>query len=303
MKKLLFITLILISPLTLNAQKCIVLDFKIGDNVTAEDVDAISYEFRSSFTPSCYTVEDYLRLKRTMKDLNYDPTTMRKDQIRKLGRDMVAVVVVYGTLEKFMNEYSLDVLVMDVSTGTTIIHESSTFQQSEYHSHPRTASKAIATKLCNTPTQQSNNRYSLVTRNTTEKKTIPGYTDLGLPSETLWKNGNEQDYYTYDEAVDKFGNQLPTREQLVELIDKCTWKKTGSGYKVTGPNGNSIYLPATGERVGTTVVGEGGEGRYWSSTYGGEIYAYYIGFTFCENNLDVYYTNRSNSMSVRLVKN
>ena len=154
MKKLLFITLILLSSLTLKAQKCIVLDFKIGDNVTAEDVDAISYEFRSSFTPSCYTVEDYLRLKRTMKDLNYDPTTMNQEQIRKLGRDMVAVTIVYGTLNKFMNEYSLDVLVMDVSTGTTIIHESSTFQQSEYHSHPRTVSEEIATKLCNISTKQ-----------------------------------------------------------------------------------------------------------------------------------------------------
>ena len=149
MKKLIFISFLFLSSLTLNAQRCIVLDFKIGENVTAEDVDAISYEFRSSFNPSCYTVEDYLKLKNLMKDLGYDPTTIRKEQIRKLGRDLVAVIAVYGTLEKFMNEYSLDVLVMDVSTGTTVIHESSTFQQSEYHSHPRSVSKGIATKLCN----------------------------------------------------------------------------------------------------------------------------------------------------------
>ena len=45
-----------------------------------------------------------------------------------------------------------------------------------------------------------------------------GYTDLGLPSGTKWKNFNATGFYTYDEAVSKFGNRLPTKEQWEELL-------------------------------------------------------------------------------------
>ena len=111
-----------------------------------------------------------------------------------------------------------------------------------------------------------------------------GYVDLGLPSVTLWKNANEggdNARYTYDEAVYRFGNKLPTQEQLVELKDKCTWTSTGRGYKVTGPSGESITLPAAGIRhCSGDVRSVGTSGYYWSSTprsdsdYAGYLYFY-----------------------------
>ncbi|MCQ2318846.1 MAG: hypothetical protein MJZ90_08025 [Bacteroidales bacterium] len=81
-----------------------------------------------------------------------------------------------------------------------------------------------------------------------EEITIPaGYVDLGLHSGTLWKDKNEEGgFYIYDQAMSKFGNELPTKEQFEELKSSCKWAWTGSGYKVTGPSGASIYLPAEG---------------------------------------------------------
>ena len=35
-------------------------------------------------------------------------------------------------------------------------------------------------------------------------------------------------------------------DYLKELIEKCTWTAEQYGYTVTGPNGNSIFLPACG---------------------------------------------------------
>ena len=64
---------------------------------------------------------------------------------------------------------------------------------------------------------------------------------------------------------------MPTTEQLKELIDKCTWEFTGSGYKVTGTNGNSIFLPAAGYRFGEKWYGNGNAGYYAS----GEILGTY----------------------------
>ena len=39
-----------------------------------------------------------------------------------------------------------------------------------------------------------------------------------------------------------------------------------NGYKVIGPNGNYIFLPAAGYRVGTILNGSGSGGSYWASS-------------------------------------
>lgn len=101
-----------------------------------------------------------------------------------------------------------------------------------------------------------------------------GLVDLGLPSGTLWKDKNEAGgFYTYEQAVSKFGNKLPTKEQLEELKNSCQWTWNGSGYKVVGPSGNSIVLPAAGSSYcNGGVFDVGSFGRYWSSApYGSDI--------------------------------
>lgn len=52
----------------------------------------------------------------------------------------------------------------------------------------------------------------------------------------------------YDPANVLWGNgwRLPTEAEIKELIEKCTWTAEQYGYTVTGPNGNSIFLPACG---------------------------------------------------------
>ena len=63
--------------------------------------------------------------------------------------------------------------------------------------------------------------------------------------------------------------RMPTEEEQQELIDRCSWERTNLngviGYKVTGPNGNSIFLPAAGFRDGSSLYNAGSDGNYWSS--------------------------------------
>lgn len=72
--------------------------------------------------------------------------------------------------------------------------------------------------------------------------------------------------------------RMPTDEELTELREQCTWTWTTqngvNGYKVTGPNGNSIFLPTSGQRYDnyhedTTIYG-----YYWSSS-NNTYYTYY----------------------------
>ena len=93
--------------------------------------------------------------------------------------------------------------------------------------------------------------------------------DLGLPSGTIWKSSNERGYWNINDAKGQFGgNRIPSKEQWMELKDKCKWTWSGSGYTVTGLNGNSIYLPAVGYLHSSgEVLEEGDYGDYVTSTY------------------------------------
>lgn len=123
------------------------------------------------------------------------------------------------------------------------------------------------------------------------------YIDLGLPSGTLWKDANEEGYYTYINAVETFGKQLPTKEQWVELKDKCKWEWLNNGYKVTGPNGKSIFLPADGIYNGGGVHYRCTDGYYLSGNFH-DVWSLY----FNDDSIYLGYGDGDYGRSVRLVK-
>ena len=114
---------------------------------------------------------------------------------------------------------------------------------------------------------------------------------------------NAKGYYTFDEAIEGFGGKIPSKEQWEELIEECKWtwvkgkNAEKTGYKVTGPNGKSIFLPAVGYSDDTDVMGVGTVGYYWSSTFYLGNYAFRMYFS--GGSSDILYGGRS----VRLVKN
>lgn len=63
---------------------------------------------------------------------------------------------------------------------------------------------------------------------------------------------------------------LPTAADFEELFSLCQKEWTVldgvAGYKLTGPNGNSIFLPAAGTRTQSDVTGVGTEGYYLTGT-------------------------------------
>lgn len=128
-----------------------------------------------------------------------------------------------------------------------------------------------------------------------------GYVDLGLPSGLLWKAENEPDRMDYNTAVAKYGSELPTAAQFQELIDQCDWKWSGSGYKVFGPNGNTMTIRAKGyiDCFGNFSY-DGTGGYYWSSTEGDYPYRQYL--YFISNQISIGGHQQCCEQSIRLVK-
>ena len=75
-----------------------------------------------------------------------------------------------------------------------------------------------------------------------------------------------------DAATAKLGSpwRMPTVDEIKELLDKCTWTWTTqdgvNGCQVDGPNGNAIFLPATGYISDLFLINKGDLGYYWSSS-------------------------------------
>lgn len=110
-------------------------------------------------------------------------------------------------------------------------------------------------------------------------------------SKTYGKSMNDiSGNVNYDVARANWGGKwrLPTKTEMQELIDKCTWTWTTQngvkGYKVTGPSGASIFLPAAACRYGSSLFLAGSDGYYWSSTPGEyddyRAYALYFGSSY-----------------------
>lgn len=88
-----------------------------------------------------------------------------------------------------------------------------------------------------------------------------GETTTSMVNNTMYKNvgddisGNAK----YDAARAQWGGnwRMPTFDDFLELVNKCSWYWSTyngvNGYKVYGPNGNSIFIPYTSS-------------YYWSST-------------------------------------
>ena len=86
--------------------------------------------------------------------------------------------------------------------------------------------------------------------------------------------GNAKDISSnkkYDVSRKLWGEpwRLPTAEEMKELCDSCTWQWASlngmNGYRVIGPNGNSIFLPTAGLYNDLNVEDGGKQGYYWAS--------------------------------------
>lgn len=106
-----------------------------------------------------------------------------------------------------------------------------------------------------------------------------------------------------DVASVLFGGRwrMPTEDEWTELRTKCTWTWLSlnevDGYRVSGPNGNSIFLPSARYRNGSHIAGSGG--YYWSSSLSGGSQACYLGFS--RNGVHAFSCIRRYGLSVRPV--
>ena len=99
-----------------------------------------------------------------------------------------------------------------------------------------------------------------------------------------------------DAAYENWGGKwrMPTIEEFEELRDKCTWEwalmNSNYGYKITGPNGNYIFLPAAGGYVNTGIGETDKTCSYWTCSLSNWYSNAYFTSFHAENDLNFYDT-------------
>ena len=112
----------------------------------------------------------------------------------------------------------------------------------------------------------------------------------------------------YDAAARIMGGdwRMPTQAEFEELLSNTNnawvnnFKGTGvNGWKFTGRNGNSIFIPAAGNRSGSEFNTQGSEGTVWSSSLPNVFYAWFLRLNSKGCYTDHYFMMRRTGMTVR----
>lgn len=118
----------------------------------------------------------------------------------------------------------------------------------------------------------------------------------------------------HDVARNLWGDswRMPTEEEITNLCFGATWELAGTiapsstigyiaGYRITGSNGNSIYLPAAGYRYPQEYTFVGRLGWYWSSSIAGSTSSRHLSMWLDDRGYDVGDGWRDVAQSIRPV--
>ena len=299
MKKTLFVLIMMLCCIGVNAQRVAVLDFNAGVGVSQGDVDGISAIFNTYFSPRGYTLVERTQIDKAIDEQNFQRGKFTESQMVRIGQILNVSNVVVGDINIVAGQYNVDVRVINVQSGTIQAAEGATWTSGTSY---RNMMKGIAEKLANKIAINPQSTTSSSSVSQVNKINGHEYVDLGLSVKWATCNfgatSSEEygTYMTYDKALEAckyWGGswRLPTKNEMQELVDFCSWTWTTQngvkGYKVTGPNGNSIFLPAAGYRVGSSLISAGSYGAYWSSTPSGSDsrVAYGLGFYSSRQNM------------------
>ena len=173
---------------------------------------------------------------------------------------------------------------LDLGNGTVYGEERSfTTPEAEFNPDEDLVDLGLSTKWA---------KYNVGATKATELGGLFGFGDMtGFQTSLDLDNYASADIYKTDRDVANkvYGSwvTMPTIDEFEELFTECKkeWVEEDgvAGYKFTGPNGNSIFLPAAGSRTQGTVSGEGLNGYYLSGSINATDNKFAMAYSFDQN--------------------
>lgn len=141
-----FICSVLISLLcsTAFAQRIAVIDFNAGVGISQAEVDGISAIFNTYFSPQGYTLVERMRVDRVIDEQQFQRGKLTEQQMIRIGQILNISQIVVGDVNIVMNQYNIDVRVLNVQSGTIAAKDGVTWSPGSSY---RTMMQQLATRL------------------------------------------------------------------------------------------------------------------------------------------------------------
>ena len=226
------------------AQRVAVLNFNAGSGVTQMEVDGLSSIFNTYFSPKGAEIVERTSVDKILQEQKFQNSRFTNTDMVALGEMLNVSLIIVGDINVVMEQYNVDVRVVNVQTGTTVAKDGTSFSTGgSYRDMMKELGERLSKSLeleiekfqitsdrnSNGNNNDNNGKASVLPKNMTTKITednskrertdvvvLEGFLklypeDLGeFSSEPSWliKLINQQERYGYNSW------RLPTQEEL-----------------------------------------------------------------------------------------
>ena len=243
-RKVLWLIAMLVFTTSAFAQRVAVLNFNAGSGVTQMEVDGLSSIFNTYFAPKGAEIVERTSVDKILQEQKFQNSRFTNTDMVALGEMLNVSLIIVGDINVVMEQYNVDVRVVNVQTGTTVAKDGTSFSTGgSYRDMMKELGERLSKSLeleiekfqitsdrnSNGNNNDNNGKASVLPKNMTTKITednskrertdvvvLEGFLklypeDLGeFSSEPSWliKLINQQERYGYNSW------RLPTQEEL-----------------------------------------------------------------------------------------
>ena len=243
-RKVLWLIAMLVFTTSAFAQRVAVLNFNAGSGVTQMEVDGLSSIFNTYFAPKGAEIVERTSVDKILQEQKFQNSRFTNTDMVALGEMLNVSLIIVGDINVVMEQYNVDVRVVNVQTGTTVAKDGTSFSTGgSYRDMMKELGERLSNSLeleiekfqissdrnSNGNNNDNNGKASVLPKNMTTKITednskrertdvvvLEGFLklypeDLGeFSSEPSWliKLINQQERYGYNSW------RLPTQEEL-----------------------------------------------------------------------------------------
>ena len=281
--KVLWLIAMLVLTTSAFAQRVAVLNFNAGSGVTQMEVDGLSSIFNTYFAPKGAEIVERTSVDKILQEQKFQNSRFTNTDMVALGEMLNVSLIVVGDINVVMEQYNVDVRVVNVQTGTTVAKDGTSFSKGgSYRDMMKELGERLSKSLeleiekfqitsdrnSNGNNNDNNGKASVLPKNMTTKITednskrertdvvvLEGFLklypeDLGeFSSEPSWliKLINQQERYGYNSW------RLPTQEEL-DFIRSNGYLSGNKYMTKENPSGVLMLVTTKGKKVNYPIA-------------------------------------------------
>ena len=127
--KVLWLIAMLVFTTSAFAQRVAVLNFNAGSGVTQMEVDGLSSIFNTYFSPKGAEIVERTSVDKILQEQKFQNSRFTNTDMVALGEMLNVSLVVVGDINVVMEQYNVDVRVVNVQTGTIVAKDGTSFSK------------------------------------------------------------------------------------------------------------------------------------------------------------------------------